>query len=59
MDALRLGYETFVVTDGVRAVNVQPDDGDRALAEMREHGAHLVTSQSILQDDARTHTAAD
>jgi len=59
MDALRLGYETFVVTDGVRAVNVQPDDGDRALTEMREHGAHLVTSKSVLQDDARTHTAAD
>jgi nicotinamidase/pyrazinamidase len=57
MDALRLGYETFVVTDGVRAVNVQPDDGDRALAEMREHGARLVSSESVLHDDARIHAA--
>jgi nicotinamidase/pyrazinamidase len=59
LDALRLGYETFVVTDGVRAVNVEPDDGDKALAEMREQGAHLVTSESILRDDARIRSAAD
>lgn len=59
MDALRLGYETSVVTDGVRAVNVQPDDGSRALAEMRQQGARLVTSQSLLREAAATPTAAD
>ncbi|MFL6214177.1 MAG: bifunctional nicotinamidase/pyrazinamidase [Blastocatellia bacterium] len=59
MDALRLGYETSVVTDGVRAVNVQPDDGDAALAEMREQGARLVTSQSVLPADGRMPAVAD
>jgi nicotinamidase/pyrazinamidase len=49
LDALRLGYETYVVTDGVRAVNVRADDGARALAEMQARGAHLVTSGAILQ----------
>lgn len=49
LDALRLGYETYVVTDGVRAVNVQPEDGARALAEMQAEGAHLVASDAVIQ----------
>jgi nicotinamidase/pyrazinamidase len=59
LDALRLGYETYVVTDGVRAVNVQPDDGRKALTEMQARGAHLVTSDLLLQRASRSRTAAD
>ena len=59
LDALRLGYETYVITDGVRAVNVQPDDGAKALAEMQAHGAHLVSSEALLRAVSRTTTAAD
>jgi nicotinamidase/pyrazinamidase len=59
LDALRLGYETYVITDGVRAVNVQPDDSAKALAEMRAHGAHLLSSDMALQTVSRTTTAAD
>ena len=58
LDALRLGYETTVVTDGVRAVNVEPEDGAKAMAEMREQGARLVTSRSLLRE-AATPAAAD
>src|SRR5205085_6285995 len=58
LDALRLGYETYVVTDGVRAVNVQPDDGARALAEMRARGAHLVTSDEVRHTPNRTTAGA-
>jgi nicotinamidase/pyrazinamidase len=54
LDALRLGYETYVVTDGVRAVNVQLDDGAKALAEMQAQGAHLMASDAILQTANRT-----
>ncbi|HKP12803.1 MAG TPA: bifunctional nicotinamidase/pyrazinamidase [Blastocatellia bacterium] len=53
LDALRLGYETLVVTDGVRAVNVEPDDGAKALAEMEAEGARLVDSDAILQTVTR------
>ena len=59
LDALRLGYETYVVTDGVRAVNVRPDDGAKALAEMQAHGAHLVSSDMVLRTVSRTTSAAD
>ena len=42
LDACRLGFETLVLTDAVRAVDLQPGDGDRALEEMRAAGAELV-----------------
>ena len=44
MDALANGLEVVVPRDGVRAVNVAPGDGDRALADMRNAGATLIGS---------------
>lgn len=41
LDALREGFEVTVLRDAVRAVDVQPGDGDRALEEMRAAGAIL------------------
>jgi nicotinamidase/pyrazinamidase len=41
LDALRLGFETTVREDVMRAVDLQPGDGDRALAEMTAAGARL------------------
>jgi len=38
LDALRLGYETVALAEGVRAVDLEPGDGDAALAAMREAG---------------------
>ncbi len=43
LDALREGFEVLVLADAVRAVNVKPGDGERAIAEMREAGARFVT----------------
>ena len=42
LDAVRLGYETAVLLEGVRAVDLEPGDGERALDEMRAAGVHLV-----------------
>jgi nicotinamidase/pyrazinamidase len=47
LDALDLGFEVTVVTDGCRAVNVQPGDGDRAIADMVAKGAGVTTSNKI------------
>jgi nicotinamidase/pyrazinamidase len=41
LDALRRGFETIVVVDATRPVNLQPVDGDRALEEMAEAGARI------------------
>jgi nicotinamidase/pyrazinamidase len=41
LDATRLGFETEVVSDAIRAVNLEPGDGDRAIERMREAGAEI------------------
>lgn len=46
LDARRLGFETYVLEDAIRAVDVHPEDGEKALARMREAGAHLVPKSS-------------
>ncbi len=43
LDALNNAIPTFVYTPGVRAVDVKPGDGDKALQEMKAAGALLVT----------------
>ena len=42
-DALQRGYEVMLLTDAVRAVNVQPHDGEAAVAEMLRLGAQAMT----------------
>ena len=48
LDGLKYGYEVYAVTDAMRAVNVNPDDGAKALQKMSAGGAHLVTSDQVL-----------
>ncbi len=48
LDALELGFETTVITDACRAVNVETGDGEKAIAEMVEKGAKMITSQEML-----------
>jgi nicotinamidase/pyrazinamidase len=47
IDACKLGFDTTVVTDAIRAVDVNPGDGERALEEMKEAGAKLATSDQV------------
>ena len=47
LDAARLGFDVFVVRDAVRAVNLQPDDEQKALAEMEAAGIHIIRSDQI------------
>jgi len=41
LDAVRLGFETVVLTDAVAAVELVPGDADRALGQMAAAGALL------------------
>ncbi len=41
LDAVRLGFEVELLPDAVAAVNLEPDDGERALAEMAEAGVRI------------------
>ena len=52
LDALELGFETYVVREGVRGIDQQAGDVERALQEMQAKGAHLV-SESEVPESAR------
>ena len=47
MDALINGYQVFVLEDASQAVNVKPDDGDKAVAEMQHAGARFITLSQL------------
>jgi nicotinamidase/pyrazinamidase len=42
LDALKKGFKVKAVRDAMRAVELQPGDGDRALEEIRAAGAEIV-----------------
>jgi nicotinamidase/pyrazinamidase len=47
LDAKSLGYETILIADATRAVNLSPEDGVRAIAEMKEAGITVLTSNEL------------
>lgn len=50
LDARRAGLDVVVLTDAVRAVEVRPGDGERALAELAAAGCALATTGATLRD---------
>jgi nicotinamidase/pyrazinamidase len=53
LDALALGYETHVLVDAIRPVELVPGDSERALAEMERAGARLVRSAAVVAPEGR------
>jgi nicotinamidase/pyrazinamidase len=47
LDAQNLGFETFLISDATKAVNLKPEDGDLAIKEMEEAGVQILTSKQI------------
>jgi nicotinamidase/pyrazinamidase len=47
LDACKLGFNTFVIRDGCRGVEMRSGDVNRALDAMREAGAHIIDSTEI------------
>jgi nicotinamidase/pyrazinamidase len=48
MDAVSAGFETTLIIDGCRAVDLVPGDGERAIAAMAAVGVTMRSSASIL-----------
>ena len=48
LDAVQLGFPTWLIVDGCRGVNLQPGDVDRALDEMARAGVRLVRSDEVI-----------
>ena len=47
LDARELGFDVKLIEDGCRAVELQPGDGERAIAAMRSAGCAIVESGAI------------
>jgi nicotinamidase/pyrazinamidase len=47
LDAIELGFNTHVIEDGCRAVNLQPGDAAKSIAEMQAGGATVVSSHDL------------
>lgn len=47
MDAVREGFETYLVEDATYGVNMNEGDVERCLKEMREAGVHIIDSEDV------------
>lgn len=47
LDSRQLGYETYLIQDASRAVNLKPGDGEAALQQMKEAGVHCIYAEEI------------
>ncbi len=47
LDALELGYQVYLIEDGCRGVNIFPDDSEKAVNEMKDRGAVIISSKTV------------
>jgi len=53
-DLVRLKYSVVLLKDAIRAVNVQPGDGPKAIEEMRALGCQPATVESVVLTPSKT-----
>mgnify|MGYP006280808527 CR=1 FL=1 len=49
LDGLRQGFEVMLLEDAIRAIDVNPGDGDRAIREMQANGAQTITWEMLAE----------
>ncbi len=47
LDAVQLGFETLLIPEGCRAVNLNPDDGEQAIKAMQDSGIRMVSCEDF------------
>jgi nicotinamidase/pyrazinamidase len=52
LDALKEGFHVKALENAMRPVELQPGDGERAIAEMREAGADIVNTDPARRPDS-------
>lgn len=48
LDALKKEYEVYLLLDAIKAVDITPGDGEKAISEMIALGANLTTVEKVL-----------
>ena len=49
LDGLKLGFKVYLLEDAVRAVNLKPTDGAKAIKEMKKAGAKVIKTKEALE----------
>lgn len=49
LDAHRSGFSVMVAADAVRAVNVKPDDGRRAIEDMQNQSVEFIETKRLIE----------
>ena len=47
LDAVGEGFKTYLVSDATKGVNMQAGDVEKAIAEMKEKGVEVITSEEL------------
>jgi nicotinamidase-related amidase len=47
LDAVSRGFETFLLTDAIKGIDVNPGDSERAIEEMKQKGAKLLNLEDL------------
>lgn len=47
LDSIGLGFDTYLISDATKGVNINPNDVEDAFQEMKEQGIRFITSKEI------------
>ncbi len=47
LDSLEAGFDTYILKDATRGVNVEPGDSEKAVESMREGGAMVISIEQL------------
>ncbi len=48
LDAVNLGFETTVIVDAIKAVNLHPEDQENAIRTMRQAGIQIIQGDKLI-----------
>lgn len=48
LDAVNLGFETTVIVDAIKAVNLHPEDQENAIRTMRQTGIQIIQGDKLI-----------
>jgi len=50
LDAAALGFETYLIADASRGVNIKPGDVEKAIEEMEQAGIIILTTDLVIEE---------
>jgi nicotinamidase/pyrazinamidase len=59
LDALKLGFVTYVLIDAIRGINIHPNDSQKAIDKMILNGAQPITLRNLEQKPTSTENTVE